>query len=69
VFLETSLCNDINAIREAVKMLGPTKVIHGSDSPEPSFLLELKKIEVPLSDKKDRELVLGSNMTRILGIR
>jgi predicted TIM-barrel fold metal-dependent hydrolase len=50
-------------------MLGPTKVIHGSDSPEPSFLLELNKIEMALSDKKDRELVLGSNMSRILGIR
>jgi predicted TIM-barrel fold metal-dependent hydrolase len=68
LFLDTSYVEDIKVIRDAVKFAGPEKVLLGSDTPGTSLVLEVKKIEMALADKRERELVLGGNAARILGI-
>ena len=66
--MDTVYVEAISVIRDAVRNAGPEKVLLGSDTPGPSLALEVKKIEMAISDKRERELVLGDNAARILGV-
>ena len=52
----------------AVQEVSPERVIAGADSPVKVFEVEMKKIELAVDANPDRELVLGGNIARILGI-
>lgn len=65
LFLETS-CSPYDIILQAVKELGPERVIFGSDAPFVHPLPELKKIiALPISNE-DRELILHKNILKLV---
>ncbi len=65
LFLETSRA-PVFEITEAVKALGPEKVIFGTDSPFVDYEWEVKKMERVAPDEASYELVMGGNIARIL---
>ena len=70
VFLETSFCKGVHVIEKAVEVAGAEKVIYGSDYPQGCIEVETLKIELANISKRDKELILGRNIQRILdGIR
>ena len=69
VILETS----VNAwthriLRPAIELLGPERIVWGSDAPFHTPEVELKKIEMARLNEEERELILGKNICRILDI-
>ena len=67
-WVETSW-QDAATIRKAVGMLGPDRVVFGSDWPllKPSYALA--HIRRALPDAPSREAVMGGNAMRLLGLR
>ena len=57
-----------SVIRLAVERAGAHKVLLGTDWPHESFEVEIKKIEMAVSDPADRRLVLGENARRIFNL-
>lgn len=70
ILLETSLMPYPKVIRKAIDELGAERVVFGSDAC-PSIIdprVELLKIQLSDLSRKEKELVLGRNMARILHI-
>lgn len=67
VYLETS-ATLLSDVRRAYARLGPSKILMGSEWPGSDFDLERLKIAKAIPDAKDRALVEGGNMARILGM-
>jgi predicted TIM-barrel fold metal-dependent hydrolase len=67
IYLETS-ATLLSDVRRAYARLGPTKIVMGSEWPGSDFDLERMKIAKAIGDEKDRALVEGGNMARILGL-
>ena len=67
IYLETS-ATLLSDVRRAYARLGPTKILMGSEWPGSDFDLERMKIAKAIADERDRALVEGGNMARILGI-
>lgn len=67
IYLETS-ATLLSDVRRAYARLGPTKIVMGSEWPGSDFDLERMKIAKAIVDEKDRALVEGGNMARILGL-
>lgn len=67
IYLETS-ATLLSDVRRAYARLGPTKIVMGSEWPGSDFDLERMKIAKSIPDLKDRALVEGGNMARILGL-
>jgi predicted TIM-barrel fold metal-dependent hydrolase len=67
IFLETS-ATLLSDVRRAVARLGPEKILMGSEWPGSDFDLERMKIAKAIPDARDRALVEGGNMARILGL-
>lgn len=67
IYLETS-ATLLSDVRRAYARLGPTKIVMGSEWPGSDFDLERMKIAKAIVDEKDRVLVEGGNMARILGL-
>lgn len=67
IYLETS-ATLLSDVRRAYARLGPTKIVMGSEWPGSDFDLERMKIAKAIADEKDRALVEGGNMARILGL-
>jgi uncharacterized protein len=68
VYLETS-ATLLSDVRRAYARLGPEKILLGSEWPGSDFDLERMKIAKAIPDEKDRALVEGGNMARLLGTR
>lgn len=67
VYLETS-ATLLSDVRRAYARLGPTKILMGSEWPGSDFDLERMKIAKAIPDERDRALIEGGNMARILGL-
>jgi predicted TIM-barrel fold metal-dependent hydrolase len=67
LFLGTTFVNP-RGIRLGVDQIGPDKYIFEVDQPWWDAGVELLKIRRALDKDKDRELVLGGNMARLLGL-
>lgn len=66
VFLETST-GSYAAICSALEMIGPSKLIFGSEGPSHHPRVELEKIhQLPITDD-EKDLILGQNILNILG--
>jgi predicted TIM-barrel fold metal-dependent hydrolase len=55
-------------IRLAVERAGAHKVMLGADWPTEDFEVEIKKIEMAVTDPADRKLVLGENAQRLFNL-
>ena len=66
--LETSATPDVLALREALEILGPERIIYGSDGPGCHPYLELEKVRLVLEgrDGDAASLVLRDNLARLL---
>lgn len=56
-------------VRRYVEEVSPERIIMGTDSPVEVFEVEMKKIELAVDEKSHRELVMGGNIARILGLK
>ncbi|MCD6593073.1 amidohydrolase [Candidatus Bathyarchaeota archaeon] len=59
----------IGVVERAVEVLGPERILFGSDAPGRSFVAQLSKIQYADISERDRRLILGENAMRILGLR
>ena len=67
VYLDTSVGSDIfENLRLAVERAGPEKILFGSDAPVYHPAVELKKIELLDISEREKALILGENIRRIL---
>ncbi len=66
IYLDTGAVVLTRYIEQAVKELGPEKVIYGSDEPEVDCRLEIFKIRVLKLPREQEEIILGGNMLRLL---
>ena len=67
VYLETS-ATLMSDVKRAYARLGPGKILMGSEWPGSDFDLERMKIAKAVEDEKDRALIEGGNMARLLGL-
>jgi len=68
IFLDTTAVFT-GDIEMAVKEVGAHKVIMGSDWPTGSSIIAIKKVNTAVSNQKDRDLILGGNISRIFGLK
>ena len=73
IYLDTTdVLNEVTIIPTAVEIAGSNKIIWGSDAPVLNSAVELAKIKTAdlygNVTEKDKELILGGNMARILNI-
>ena len=66
VYLDTGATVLTRYLEQAVKELGPAKIIFGSDEPEVDCRLEIFKVRVLKLPKEQEQMVLGGNMARLL---
>lgn len=66
VYLDTSAVVLTRYLEQAVRELGPEKIIFGSDEPEVDCRLEIFKIRVLKLPREQEALILGGNMLRLL---
>ncbi len=66
VYLDTGAVVLTRYIEQAVKELGPEKIILGSDEPEVDCRLEIFKVRVLKLPKAQEAMILGGNMIRLL---
>jgi len=69
ILLETSGMPFPKVIRKAVDILGPERIVFGSDMPGLHPAVELAKIEAAKLTKEEKELILCNNILRALGVR
>lgn len=68
IYLETSANTTTAAIAETLRRVGPEQLVFGSDMPFTHPLDVIRKIEaVPGLTSRERDLILGQNMARLLG--
>lgn len=68
IYLETSGMPMHTKIKEAVDLVGPERVMYGSDTPFGHPAFELKKIEVSGLSCEEMENVLGRNALRLYNL-
>jgi len=66
VYLDTGAVVLTRYIEQAVRELGPGKIIFGSDEPEVDCRLEIYKVRVLGLPAEQESLILGGNMLRLL---
>lgn len=67
LYLETSRVPIFEA-SESVRLLGPEKVIWGTDSPYVNYSVEYQKMEHVADSSDARDLVVGGNLLGLLGM-
>ncbi len=67
IYLETS-STQLLEVKMAYDRVGPEKMIMGTDWPGSVFALERAKIARAIADERDRALVEGGNLARLLGL-
>ena len=68
VYLETSGMPMHTKIKEAADLVGPDRVMYGSDAPFGHPAFELKKVEVSGLSGEEMEKVLGQNAMNLYGL-
>jgi hypothetical protein len=68
IFIETSMVA-VSEKSPELKVLGPERLLFGSNSPVSTLELELFKLENVKLSQEDRELIMGKNMLRLLNLR
>lgn len=66
VYVDTSFCVSVRAIEEAVEYAGVEKVLYASDYPQGSIEIDTLKVELADLSKRDKQLILGKNVEKIL---
>jgi hypothetical protein len=66
VYLDTGGVVLTRYLEQAVKELGPEKIIFGSDEPEVDCRLEIFKVRVLKLPQQQEAMILGGNMLRLL---
>ena len=67
LYLETS-GNTYPFVRKAVEVLGPEKIVFGTDLPHTHPLVEMRMIELLKLSKKEENLIFAENICKILNI-
>lgn len=67
VYLETAGVF-VKQIQTALSALGPEKIISGSNVPYDDFSFAIEKIKLATSDQKQRDMMLGGNTLRLIGL-
>jgi len=67
VYLDTGACVFTRYLEQAIKELGPGKIVYGSDEPEVDCRLEIFKVRILKLPKEQEEMILGGNIQRLLG--
>lgn len=68
VYLDTSALQQEEMIGEAVKLAGAEKLTWGSDGCVHRPVVEIAKIRVQKLPKHEEDLILGGNISRVLGL-
>ena len=66
VYLDTGGVVLTRYLEQAVKELGPGKIVYGSDEPEVDCRLEIFKVRVLKLPKEHEAMILGGNLLRLL---
>jgi predicted TIM-barrel fold metal-dependent hydrolase len=66
VFIDTSFCRGVSFIEKAVEVAGAEKVLYASDYPQGSIEVETLKVKLADISNRDKELILGKNVERII---
>jgi predicted TIM-barrel fold metal-dependent hydrolase len=66
LMIDTSAIPYPEKLREAVRRLGPERVLFGSDGPGCNPALELKKVDLMGLNERERRLVLNENVLALL---
>ncbi len=66
VYLDTGAAVLSRYLEQAVKELGPERIVFGSDEPEVDCRLEIFKIRMLKLPKQQEQMILGGNMARLL---
>ncbi|HDO21025.1 MAG: amidohydrolase family protein [archaeon GB-1845-036] len=66
VYVDTSFCVGVHAIEKAVEYAGVEKVLYASDYPQGSVELDTMKVKLADLSRRDKALILGGNVKRIL---
>lgn len=66
VVVDSSFCAGVNAIEKAVEIAGAEKVVYASDYPQGSMEIDTLKVKLADISPRDKELILGRNIKRIL---
>ena len=70
VFTDTSFCLNPHDLENGVEMTGAKQFLYASDYPQGSIELDTLKIKLADISERDKELILGKNIEKILdGIR
>lgn len=67
VYLDTGATVLTRYLEQALKEVGPEKIIFGSDEPEVDCRLEIFKVRVLKLPREQKEMILGGNIQRLLG--
>ena len=55
-------------VEDAVRILGPERVLFGSDAPGRSYAAQLAKVQYADISARDKELILGENAARLFNL-
>ena len=69
VLLDTSTCFQPHLIREALKVVGPTRLLFGSDYPLYHPALSIQSVLLAGLSDEDTANILGDNLARLLALR
>lgn len=66
VIVDTSFCQNPHVIEKGVELAGVKQLVYASDYPQGSIELDTMKIKLADISNKDKELILGKNIRKIL---
>lgn len=66
IYLDTGAAVLSRYLEQAVKELGPERIVFGSDEPEVDCRLEIFKVRMLKLPKQQEQMILGGNMVRLL---
>ena len=68
LYIETSVVYS-DYVRQYVELIGPERVIMGTDSPTGHHEVEIEKIRIAVPDAAKRALVMGGSIAGLIGLR
>jgi len=69
VYLETSGSLSHIMIEKAVELVGPERVMFGTDTPYIEYELEKRRVEIAKLTDDEKRMIMGENACRLLGIK
>jgi len=67
LFVDTSGVSP-RAVREALEAVGPEKILMATEVPWSRFEASIRAVEQATADPAERELIMGGNILRLLGV-